>query len=160
MPALWPIPDGRGRLGVVSFQWIIVEVTDGKEEPKEPPWSASSIARTFLPHGSNLRKAVLRICLLMSVWNFLPGQVWKSKSIFTKGRTARYKSHSGPFSCLEQGPFAFWLGHGSVHFSGPAHTCHPSHLSRLLSSVFPNKALITLSGTVVISLGCTLESSG
>lgn len=109
-PGLWPITDGKRETGGCFLSMGNCEC-DGKEEPKEPLWSASSIARTFLPCGSNLRKAMLSICLLSYQFGTSSrAGVKAAKAFLPKAEPCRYELHSGKFSCLEQGQFAFWLG--------------------------------------------------
>lgn len=128
--------------------------------PNLPLWSASSTARTFLLCGSNLRTAMPPICPLGNQSETYSQGVEATKPSLTQAEPHRYKRPSGQFARVKQGPLGFRLGTWSLYFSGSGHTCHRYHPFRVLSSSFPDKAFITVSGVVVVNLGCTLESPG
>lgn len=134
--------------------------SDGKEKPNEHLWSLPPLQGLF-PVALIWGRLCYPSATWLSIWNFFPGQMWKQqKHLYQRQNHALMNYTLANFHVWKRVNVHFDWGPGSLHFSGPAHTCHPSHLFRVLSSSFPNKAFITLSGTVVINLGCTLESLG
>lgn len=64
--------DGRREAGLCLLSRKNPCACVGKCVSNRPPWSSSSIARTFLPCGYNLRKTSLPICPLSSQLVLIP----------------------------------------------------------------------------------------